>query len=410
MSTLFSHFQDLFRNLNQQRLRSFLTIFGIMWGTATLILLLAFGMGFRDQTVLNMRGMGDQIAIVFPGQTTKAYEGYNVGRSIPLYEEDAWLLQDQIQGIDIALPEYSRTIQISNGENRRNSNIGGVYPKYQDVRNIFEKEGGRWINERDLADRRRVIFIGNRLAENLFGDKDPVGKTVSVRDTPFTVIGVMQEKIQNSSYSQRDQDRAFIPASTFSTMMGTQRINNLIYVPNNPDLSDQIQDEVYTVMAGKYRFSPEDRDALHVWDTNEFWSLINVLFLGINGFLGLIGFFTLAVGGIGVANIMFVVVQERMKEIGIRRSVGAKRHQIMGQFFLETFMIVGIGAGAGYSIGWLLVQATQDLPIKEAVGAPHFSPEVGMIAFIVLGIVGFAAGLLPAWRASRLDIIECLRR
>jgi putative ABC transport system permease protein len=407
---IFNYFADLFRNLNQQRLRSFLTIFGIMWGTATLILLLAFGFGFRDQTVLNMRGMGDQLAIMFPGQTTKAFEGYGIGRPIRYREADARLLEDQIAGIEIATPEYNQSLQISNGEKRRSSSVGGVYPVYRDLRNTFEKPGGRWLNERDIEERRRVIFLGNRLTENLFGDEDPVGKTVMVRDTPFTVIGVLQEKIQNSSYSQQDRDRAFIPATTFSAMMGTDMISNILYVPADPALAPAVMDEVYEVMGRKHRFDPSDRDALGIWDTNEFWSFINIMFLGINGFLALIGFFTLAVGGIGVANIMFLVVQERMKEIGIRRSVGARRHHIMAQFFIETFMIIGIGAAAGYAIGWGLVQATQNLPIKEFVGAPYFAPEVGLIAFAVLGFVGFAAGLLPAWRASRLDIVECLRR
>ena len=408
--SLFSLFRDLFRNLNQQRLRSFLTIFGIMWGTATLILLLAFGMGFRDQTVLNMRGMGDQLAIMFPGQTTKAFEGYGVGRPIRFREADAWMLKDQIQEMDVVLPEYMQRMQVSKGERRRSTSVGGVYPPYQDVRNMFEKPGGRWLNNLDIEKQRRVIFLGNQLAINLFEDKDPVGRTVMLGDTPFTVIGVLQEKVQNSSYSQRDQDRAFIPATTFSTMMGTDMLNNIIYTPKNPDLAESIQNRVYEVMGRKHRFDPTDRDAIAIWDTNEFWSFIDVMFLGINGFLGLIGFFTLAVGGIGVANIMFVVVQERMKEIGIRRSVGARRHHIMGQFFLETFLIIGVGAAAGYAIGWLLVQATQNIPIKEYVGAPYFSPEVGLIAFAVLGFVGFAAGLMPAWRASRLDIVECLRR
>lgn len=407
--SIFTLFKELFQNLNQQRLRSFLTIFGIMWGTATLILLLAFGMGFRDQTVLNMRGMGDQLAIMFGGQTTKPFEGYGIGRPVRYREEDAQLLEDQISGIDVATPEYMRSLEISYGEKRRNSSVGGVYPVYQELRNTFEEPGGRWLNQRDLEERRRVIFIGNRLSENLFGEDDPVGKQVMVANIPFTVIGVLQEKIQNSSYSQRDQDRSFIPASTFSMMMGTEQINNILYTPKNPELAPMIQDQVYEVMGRKHRFDPSDKDAIGIWDTNEFWSFINVMFLGINGFLGLIGFFTLAVGGIGVANIMFVVVQERMKEIGIRRAAGARRHHIMTQFFLETFMIVGIGASAGYLIGWLLVQAMQNIPIKEFVGAPYFSPEVGLIAFGVLGFVALASGFLPAWRASRLDVVECLR-
>ncbi|MDX1591749.1 MAG: ABC transporter permease [Balneolaceae bacterium] len=407
--TLFNHISELFKNLRQQKLRSFLTIFGIMWGTATLILLLAFGFGFRDQTVLNMRGMGDQLAIMFPGQTTKAFEGYGVGRPIRFREADAQMLEEQISDISVATPEYSRNMIISNGQSRRSSSVGGVMPVYSNLRNIYERPGGRWLNENDIQERRRVIFIGNKLAENLFADEDPVGKRVLVDDTPFTVIGVMQDKLQNSSYNQRDEDRAFIPASTFSVMAGTNRINNILYVPASADIAPAVQDQVYEVMSKKHRFDSSDTDAIGLWDTNEFWSFIDVMFLGINGFLGLIGFFTLAVGGIGVANIMFVVVQERMKEIGIRRSVGAQRHHIMGQFFVETFMIIGIGAAAGYGIGWLLVMATQNLPIKEFVGAPHFAPEVGMLAFVVLAIVGLAAGFLPAWRASRLDIVECLR-
>lgn len=406
----FTLIAELFRNLNQQRLRSFLTVFGIMWGTATLILLLAFGFGFRDQTILNMRGMGDQIAIMFQGQTTKPYEGYGIGRPIRFRESDVDLLRTQIPAIETVTPEYTQNLQVTNGDKRRNSLITGIYPIYGEMRNIFEQQGGRWINHHDTEQRRRVIFLGNRLTENLFGDENPVGRQVTVRNTPFTVIGVMQEKTQNSSYNQRDQDRAFIPGTTFSTMMGTDYISYIIYAPADPNLSESVRDQVYEVMGRKHQFDPADRDAIGIWDTNEFWSFINVMFLGINGFLALIGFFTLAVGGIGVANIMFVVVQERMKEIGIRRSVGAKRHQIMGQFFLETFMIVGIGAAAGYLIGWILVQVLQNIPIKEFVGAPYFAPEVGMIAFLVLGFIGFASGLLPAWRASRLDIVECLRR
>jgi putative ABC transport system permease protein len=246
--------------------------------------------------------------------------------------------------MDVVTPEYMRTFQVSYGESRRNSNIGGVYPVYSTIRNIFEQEGGRWLNEPDIENRRRVIFLGNNLAENLFGDKDPVGERVMVDNTPFIVIGVMQDKIQNSSYSQRDYDRAFIPATTMSAMLGTDLINNMLYTPADPALSASIRDQVYEVMGSKHRFDPADRDAIIIWDTNEFWDFINMLFFGINGFLALIGFFTLAVGGIGVANIMFVVVQERMKEIGIRRAAGAKRHHIMSQFFLETFMIVGVGA------------------------------------------------------------------
>lgn len=401
---------DFIRNVNQQRLRTFLTIFGIMWGTATLIILLAFGMGFRDQTTLNMRGMGDQIVIIFNGSTSKNFDGYGLGRRIQMRESDASYLKTQVPGIDEIGAEYSRwNSTLVYGSRQNTPNVAGVFENYGDMRNIFPQQGGRWISPLDIEERRRVVFLGNGLSDLLFEGEDPIGKTVMIGQSPFTVIGVLQPKTQNSSYSARDEDRAFIPATTFSAMYGTDRVNNLIYSVKNPTESDQIREEVRTALAKKHRFDPSDQDAVGIWDTNEFWEFMYYFFLGFNAFLGIIGFFTLAVGGIGVANIMFVVVQERMKEIGIRRSVGAKRRNIMIQFFSETFMIVGFGAFLGYAIGWGLVELMQNIPIKDFVGAPIFSPIVGVIALVVLALIGLVAGFLPAVRASRLNIIECLR-
>ncbi len=407
---MFNLLTDFIRNINQQRLRTFLTIFGIMWGTATLIILLAFGMGFRDQTTLNMRGMGDQIVIIFNGSTSKNFEGYGIGRRIQMRETDAAYIKSQVSDIVEISPEYSRwNATIAYGDRRNTPNVAGVHTNYGDMRNIFPKDGGRWISPLDVEQRRRVVFLGNSLAELLFKDEDPVGKTVMIGQSPFTVIGVLVPKTQNSSYSARDEDRAFIPASTFSTMYGTDRINNIIYTVENPTLSENIQDEVRAALSRIHRFDPTDRDAVGIWDTNDFWKFMYYFFLGFNVFLGIIGFFTLAVGGIGVANIMFVVVQERMKEIGIRRSVGAKRRNIMIQFFSETFLIVGFGAALGYLIGWTIVQLMQNIPIKEFVGSPVFTPSVGVISLVVLSFIGLVAGFLPAVRASRLNIIDCLR-
>jgi len=401
---------DFFQNINQQRLRTSLTVFGIMWGTATLIILLAFGIGFRDQMGLNMRGMGDRIAIVFNGQTTIAFEGYGIGRRIQMRENDAYFIKNEIPGIDQVSPEFMIwNVGLSYNDRRNTPNIGGVHVNYGDMRNIFSQPGGRWFNPLDMKERRRVIFLGDKLAALLFKGDDPVGQTIMVGSSPFQVIGVMQPKTQNSSYSQRDEDRAFIPATTFSAMFGTDRINNIIYTIKDPTFGDQISSEVRTALARKHRFSAEDKDAIFVWDTNEFWKFMHFFFIGFNGFLGIIGFFTLAVGGIGVANIMFVVVQERTKEIGIRRSIGAKRSTIMLQFFSETFLIIGIGAVLGYLIGWGIIEALQHIPIREFVGAPVFSPSVGIIALLILGLIGLVAGFLPAVRASKLDIVECLR-
>ncbi|MCH8496679.1 MAG: FtsX-like permease family protein, partial [Balneolales bacterium] len=256
---------------------------------------------------------------------------------------------------------------------------------------------------------RRVVFLGDKLAAILFEDEDPVGQLVLVGESPFLVIGVMEPKSQNSSYSSRDENRAFIPATTFSAMLGTDRLNNILYSVESPVLANQVREQIQEALARKYRFNPADTDAVSIWDTNEMWEFMYYFFLSFNIFLGIIGFFTLAVGGIGVANIMFVVVQERTREIGIRRATGAKRSTIMTQFFAESFLLVGMGATLGYSVGWIIIQLLQNNPIQEYVGSPVFSPEVGLVAFVVLSLIGLTSGFLPAVRASRLDIVDCLR-
>lgn len=410
--SILSLLTEFTRDLRQQKMRTFLTLFGIMWGTATIIVLLALAFGMRDQMTLNMRGMGDEIVILWPGRTSLPYEGYGIGRRISFRETDALLLQKQISDIRDISPEYMRTsIPIRRGEMVNTPNIGGVYPVYGDMRNIFPEQGGRWLNSTDIQERRRVIFLGTDLKQLLFGDEDAVGELVMVGSVPFTVIGVMQPKTQNSSYTQRDKDRAFIPASTFSVLFGTDVVNNIIYTPADPTLSASVKQQVYHVLSRKYRFHPDDHDAISIWDTNEMWVFFHYFFLGMNIFMGIIGGFTLAVGGIGVANIMFVVVQERMKEIGVRRSVGARRWNIMVQFLTETFFVVGLGGVLGYLIGWLVVQGLQFIPenIAEYIGTPHFAPQVGIISFVVLGSIGLAAGLLPARRAAHLNVVECLR-
>lgn len=403
-------FKNFFQTINNQRLRTFLTLFGIVWGTATLIILLAFGMGFREQMGLNLRGMGEDIVLVFGSQTTKPYEGYGIGRPIRFRESDVWALKQNIPQISKIAPEYTTwDAELRYGDRRNTPQLTGIPVNYAGMRNIFEQEGGRWINDRDVAAQRRVIFLGDHLKELLFGEEEAVGKQVFVNQTPFTVIGVMQPKSQTSSYGQRDRDRAFIPISTYSTVFGTNIISNILYQLDDPRTGTYVKDQLQKIISQRHRFDPADTDALLIWDTSEFWSFIRWFFIGFNSFLGIIGFVTLAVGGIGVANIMFVVVQERMKEIGIRRSVGAKRSTILSHFFGETFLLIGLGATIGYLIGWGIVGAMQFIPIKEYVGTPQFTPGVGLIAFVVLTVIGLAAGWMPAYRASRLNVVECLK-
>jgi putative ABC transport system permease protein len=277
------------------------------------------------------------------------------------------------------------------------------------MRNIIPEAGGRFINDPDMAQRRRVVVLGDDVKNQLFGESGAVGRVIMIGEVPFTVVGVMQHKTQNSSYNRRDKDRVFIPASTFSSIYGVRYVNNIIYRPHDPTKSEEVNEQVRQVLAKRYTFDPADKDAIWIWDTAEFDKFFFYFFLAFNVFLGLIGSFTLAVGGIGVANIMYIVVQERVREIGVKRAVGAKRSNILSQFFLETIFIVGLGSSVGFLIAVGITQALAYIPIKEFVGTPEISVEVAIATMVLLSGIGLTAGFLPARRAANLNVVECLR-
>lgn len=402
--------RDFLADLRQQRLRTALTILGVTWGTVAVVVLLAFGTGLEQQTRKRFHGLGDRIVILFGGRTTKTHLGFPEGRYIRLREEDAALLAAEIPEIVMISPEYSnRSTPVRRGAAGANPNITGIVPAYGEMRNIIPDSGGRFINHPDVDQRRRVAVLGDELKTLLFGDEHAVGQQVFIGSVPFTVIGVMRPKIQNSSYNSRDKDRVFIPASTHRSIFGGQYVANLIYRTSSADVTKDVERRVYEILGRKYRFDPADDDALAAWDTAEWERLFGYLFFAFNAFFALVGSFTLTVGGIGVANIMYIVVRERTREIGIRRSVGARRRDILLQFFAETFFIVSIGAGLGFLISLTMVEVAQRLPANEIVGTPVFSPTVAAVTVSLLAAIGFLAGLFPARKAASLDPVECLR-
>lgn len=401
---------QLLDDLRRQRLRTALTVLGITWGTTAVVTLLAFGTGFERQMSINARGIGDGVVILSGGRTTVPFRGFAERRPIRLVEEDAELLKREVSGLGLVTPEYGTWGHyVSRGTRRTNVYLTGVMPEYGELRNVFARAGGRFVNDGDVEAQRRVIILGNEVKQLLFGDDEAVGGEVRVGRTPFTVVGVMAEKTQNSSYNARDEDRAFIPISTYRTMQGARYVGRLLYSPLDPDLSEAVNQNVREVLGRKYTFDPGDRDALNIWDTNESLKLFKYIFIGFNLFLGMVGCFTLVVGGVGVANIMFVVVQERTREIGIRRSLGARRRDVLAQVLLEAFVIVATGALLGFVISVAITRGMALLPIQEFVGSPIISGPVVLLTAGLLLLVALAAGLLPARRAAALDPADALR-
>jgi putative ABC transport system permease protein len=397
-------------DLRAQKLRTTLTVLGIAWGTVSVVVLLAFGVGLEAQTRKRFHGLGDRIVVLFGGRTTKAFAGFPDGRPVRLTEEDAALIVRTVADIEQLSPEYTtRAARVRRGLKASTPTTTGIAPVYADLRNIIPQVGGRFINDQDVAERRRVVFLGDGIADLLFGTVAPVGETVYLGDTPFTVIGVMQPKLQNSSYQSRDKDRIFIPVTTHRALFGQRYLNNMVYRTRSPEITKVAERKVYETLGRKYQFDPDDKDALSFWDTSEWETRFGYMFLAFNIFFAIVGTFTLLVGGIGVANIMYVVVRERTREIGIRRAVGATRGVIMRQFFVETCLIVAMGAVLGGLLSVGLVAATGNLPIQEFVGSPTISPTVLAATLGLLALVSFAAGLLPARAAARIDPAEAIR-
>lgn len=404
----------LFRvDASRNRKRIGLTVMAIAWGTLSIVLLLSFGEGMKRSFHRNSRGMGEGIGVLWPGATTRAYAGLPSGRAISFTDEDAELLGARIPEITGISREYSKRVPVARGTKTVNVRVRGVDPAFGEMRNIIPQAGGRFLNDMDSALKRRSVVLGDELATDLFGKDDPIGKTVMISQSTFLVVGVMQPKVMMGMYSGPDKGQASIPAPTFKAMFTDAKIGNMVYKPASEQVADQAKAQIYRVLSRKYRFDPDDTRALGVWDTRENQRITGNIALGIQMFLGIIGGLTLFVGGMGVANIMYAVVKERTREIGVKMALGAKVRQIMSPFVLEALTMTILGGALGTAVGLILMQIVAALPLKdqafEFLGRPTFSPAIAAATSLILGTVGMLAGYFPARRAASVNPAESLR-
>lgn len=401
----------------ETKMRSFLTMFGIVWGITSVILLVGLGIGFNLDQKQHMRSIGTDIAIIFGGKTGMQAGGYAAGRNINLTVNDAIAIRQQAPLVKTVSPEIRRTVSEVSQWNAASRPVRGVWPEYQRFRSLTVDQG-RLMNTEDEANARRVILLGADANRQLFPGKPVIGQKLMVAGYEYTVIGVLAKKKQNGSYgSGPDNTQLFTPYSAMARDFppaeapGIVRgyVNNIVVEPVSPGLHEKALDEVRRIIAERHHYDPEDKEALWIWDTLEGAKFTERIFSVMTFFFGAVALLTLALGGIGVMNIMLVAVTERTREIGVRKALGATAVDIRRQFLAESAIITIVSGLAGLSVGVGVCLLLRVVPLPDFVPHPVISPVAIFASLATLTAITLFAGTYPALRAANLSPIECLR-
>jgi putative ABC transport system permease protein len=398
-----------------QRKRAILTVAAIAWGTVSIVMLLSFGEGLKRQFMKGRRGMGENIAVWWSGETSKVWQGLPTGRRIRARMEDVDYLRGRMTAASDVIGEMtSWATNLTWGRQTVTGRVTGTNWEYGELRHHFAQAGGRFFNANDETEKRRVIFLGNQLAEDIFGDADPVGETLLVNSTPYLVIGVMQPKIQMGTYKGPDENGSVIPITTFAGQFGQQTLTNVVFKARSPESMPMARRQFAESLSAKYRFDPSDEQVTGLWDTVEGAKVMRNIMIGLQWFLGIIGGLTLLIGGIGVANIMYAVVKEKTREIGVQMALGARRSWITAPFVLQGFVYTVLGGAFGLVIALTMITLLALVPVEgnealQFLGKPTLSWQIAFATAAVLGSIGMLAGYFPARRASAIDPAETLR-
>jgi putative ABC transport system permease protein len=399
-------------------MRTFLTMFGLVWGIASVILLVGLGRGFVVDQKKHMETLGKDLVIVWGGRTSTQVGGRAAGREIRLNVDDAELIRDECYLVRNVSPELRRTIPEVSQFNSANRGVVGMWPSYQDFRSLKVAEG-RLITEDDEHDGRRVLVLGSKAYRQLFPGQPAIGATVLVKSVPYSVIGVLEEKKQNSNYSGPDNDYLFAPYSAVSRDFpppekpgaGITRgyLDDIVFEVGDPEEHEAAVLEVRRTIGRVRHFDPTDKDALFIWDTMDGAKQLAKIFGVVTLFFGCVAVVTLCLGGIGVMNIMLVSVSERTREIGTRKAMGATKRDILRQFFAESAMLTTVSGILGLSIGMGICLAIKVVPLPDFVPHPIVSPISIVISILTLSLITVTAGMYPARRAAEMTPVESLR-
>lgn len=403
--------------LKRHKTRSFLTMLGIVWGIAAVALLISYGTGMRGVVMGAFEAFGKGAVIAWPAQTSEQAGGERAGKHVVFEQADVDQIRADATLVKTVCRESVRWLAIAFEDRLANTAIRGVCPEYGEVRNEVPDQG-RWISAEDMMNRRRVVFLGYRLREKLFAGRPAVGETVRISGVRFTVIGTMDMKIQDSNYFTSDDESAWIPYTAAGELWNTRYASVLVFEPIAPQFEKAAMNQVRAAVAKRQRFSATDERAIMMFGREQFRPVVEAITVGLETLFAFVGALTLGIGGVGVMNIMLVSVDERIREIGLRRALGARRRHIQAQFLAEALALTFLGGVIGIGLAYGLSAVVGTLPFygplyetTSGKGDIHLyvSLSTVVISTIILIVVGTISGMVPAWRASRLDPVSALR-
>jgi putative ABC transport system permease protein len=406
---------DVLRTLWAHKLRAFLTMFGIVWGIVSIVLMVAASEGLRKGQEEQAKTLGKDVMIVFHGRTSLQAGGMHAGRLVHWEDADVPVVQAEAPDCEYAIPELEQnTVLAHSNFNNASFTVTGSYPQFGEIRSL-SVDVGRFYDWDDMRDSRRLAFLGSDAAKQLFPGRNPVGENVYLNDFPYLVIGVMAKKKQDSSYDGWDVNKIFVPFSAMRRDFpdkppGTSTtFDQLLVTPKSVEQHEACKHEVRVALARMHRYDPNDKEACPIWDTVQEAKAFRQMTDGMKYFLGAVGIVTLVLGGIGVMNVMLVAVRERTREIGVRKALGAPAATILRQFFIEAVIIALLSGAIGLGVAFGFCALVNLLPMPDFFAGLIPDWTSGLLATGLLGTIAIAAALYPARRAASIDPIEALR-